>query len=330
MKRLVTSVLLLGAAISAGAETIQLKDGDVINAPIVAQDDTTVTIDHPSLGEVKIAKDQIAATYADPDAMAAAMAEKDAADKAAELEAERAADGGLFGSGFLKGWNRRLEAGLTGAEGNSQNLNFRTGFFADYEDDEDRWIYAMVYRAATSDGTTTEKRFFAELIKDWLIPDEDYFFFANGRYDWDDFQDWDSRWSGFGGVGYQFIADETWNVRGRAGIGGNQEMGGVQGDEFTTEALIGVEADYKIKEDHSIAFTNYLYPSLERIDAFRNITTLDYIIRIDQDKGLDLKLGLTPRAQEWAFLRAREGDIARMLASMDGISGAQVSIVPAK
>jgi hypothetical protein len=63
----------------------------------------------------------------------------------------------------------------------------------------------MLYRTASADGTTTEKRFTAELFKDWLLPGEDYFYFANGRYDWDDFQDWDSRWSGFGGIGYQFL-----------------------------------------------------------------------------------------------------------------------------
>ena len=42
----------------------------------------------------------------------------------------------------------------------------------------------------------------------------------------------------------------------------------------------------------------------------------------------DLKLGLTPAAQEWAFLRAREGDIARMINGMSGIIASQVNIVP--
>ena len=69
-------------------------------------------------------------------------------------------------------------------------------------------------------------------------------------------------------------------------------MGGAQGDEFTFEALLGVEADYKIKDGHSIAFTNYLYPSLEDAADFRNVTTLDYIITIDRDKGMALKLGV--------------------------------------
>lgn len=284
--------LLLTLTPLAHAETIQLKGGDVINASLTAQDDNSVTIDHPSLGEMTISRDKIEAVYADADAMAASLAEKDAAQKAQALQAERTADEGLLGTGLFQGWNRQLELGLNGAEGNSQNLNFRAAFKTDYEDDEDRWLYSMAYRTASSNGATTEKNFNAELFKDWLLPEEDYFFFANGRFDWDDFQDWDTRWSGFGGAGYQFLDNDKWNVRGRAGLGGSQEMGGTLGDEFTTEAQLGIEADYQIKDGHAIAFTNYLYPSFEDAADFRNNTTLDYVITIDRDKGLALKLGL--------------------------------------
>ena len=42
----------------------------------------------------------------------------------------------------------------------------------------------------------------------------------------------------------------------------------------------------------------------------------------------DLSLGLTPSAQKWAFLRAKEGDIARMLNGIKGISASQINIVP--
>lgn len=42
----------------------------------------------------------------------------------------------------------------------------------------------------------------------------------------------------------------------------------------------------------------------------------------------DLKLGLTPQAQDWAFLRAKEGDIADMIGNIHGIAAARVSIVP--
>lgn len=287
-----TLFIASGTGLTYAAQTIQLKDGDVINAAITAKDDKSVTIDHPSLGTITIPHEQIEAVYDHPDAMAAATAKKDAAQKAQALEHERATDEGIFGSGLFKGWNRQLEIGLNGAEGNSRNLNFRAAFTADYEDDEDRWLYSMLYRTASSNGATTEKNFNTELFKDWLLPSKDYFYFANARLDWDDFQDWDTRWSGFGGIGYQLLDEEQWNLRGRAGAGGNQEMGGTLGDEFTTEALAGIEADYKIKDGHSLAFTNYLYPSLENVADFRNNTTLDYIITIDRNKGMALKLGV--------------------------------------
>jgi flagellar M-ring protein FliF len=42
----------------------------------------------------------------------------------------------------------------------------------------------------------------------------------------------------------------------------------------------------------------------------------------------DLQIGLTPQAQQWAFLRAAEGDLARMLNGIDGIVASQVHVVP--
>ena len=41
-----------------------------------------------------------------------------------------------------------------------------------------------------------------------------------------------------------------------------------------------------------------------------------------------LELGLTPQAQQWAFLREAEGDLARMLNGIEGVVASQVHIVP--
>lgn len=286
-----TTALLIAIGTTASAETIQLKDGDVINAPITAQDDASVTIKHASLGDIKISRDKISAIYADPDAMAASLAEAAAKDKAAALEAERAADEGLMGVGLFAGWNRQLEAGLNGSDGNSENLNFRLAFHGDYEDAEDRWIFDMIYRRATSNGNVTDNNFQTKLTKDWLLPEEDYFYFANGIFDWDDLQDWEYRLGGFGGLGYQFMKNDKWDVKGRAGLGGNREFGSAN-NAFTPEALLGAEATYQISDNQSIAMSNTLFPSLEEFGDFRNITTLDYVIAIDRDKGMNLKIGI--------------------------------------
>ncbi|XAM01575.1 DUF481 domain-containing protein [Phycisphaeraceae bacterium D3-23] len=290
-KLFTTTALMLAVCGFASAETIELVDGDVINAPITARDAASVTVNHPSLGEMTISRDRITAIHEDVDAHAEAQAEQEAAEAADALAAERAADEGMFGTGLFKGWNRQISLGINGAEGNSQNINIRGNFHTDYEDDTDRWIFDMLYRVSRSNGSTTENRFQAELIKDWLLPDEDYFFWANAKFEWDDFEVWDNRISGFVGVGYQFVDNDKWNVRGRAGIGGNQTNGGGT-NEFTVEALLGVEVDYTISDSQSVQFTNYLYPSLEDAADFRNITTLAWQIEIDKDKGMSLQLGV--------------------------------------
>lgn len=289
--QLTTAALMLACCGSALGETITLSDGDVINAPITARDAATITINHPTLGELTIERSRIVSIHDD------AVAQAEAVEAAAEVEAaealalERAADEGMFGTGLFKGWNRQFSLGINGAEGNSRNANIRAGFHTDYEDDTDRWNFDMLYRVSRASGATTENRFSTELTKDWLMPGEDYFYWANGKFEWDDFEVWDNRISGYGGIGYQFIEDEKWNVRGRLGVGGNQTNGGGT-NEFTVEAFIGVEVDYTISDKQSIAFTNYFYPSLEDGGDFRNITTLGWNIEIDQDKGMSLQLGI--------------------------------------
>ncbi len=286
-----TAALLLSACGAAQAETITLVDGDVINAPITASDDTSITINHPTLGELTIPRLKVASIHDDADALAEARAAQEEAEAAEALAAERAADDGIFGTGLLQGWTRRISLGINGAEGNSRNTNIRANFNAGYEDDEDRWAFDMLYRVSRASGATTENRFQAELTKDWLMPGEDYFYWANAKFEWDDFEVWDNRISGFVGIGYQFIDNDTWDVRGRAGVGGNQTNGGGT-NEFTAEAFLGVEVDYAISDKQSVAFTNYLYPSLEDGGEFRNITTLGWQIEIDQDKGMSLELGV--------------------------------------
>ena len=312
MRSQLTTALLLTAGLAiaplATAETIVLTNGDVINAEKVSETDSTMIIKHPAFGEVTLQKDQIKAVYADADAMKAAQVEAEALKKAqAKKEAYENDEGIFWGSGFLKGWNRKIRLGVNGADGNSQNVNFRASFHGDYEDTDDRWLFDMVYRAARSNGATSDNQFYAALTKDWLLPDHDYFYFANGRYDWDQFEDWDSRLSGFAGMGYQFLDDETWNVRARAGAGGNQTFGGsTQSDEFTPEALIGVEADYVIGEDHELAFTNYTYPSLDEGGEFRNVTVLGYVIGLDND--MDLVLGIANEYDSAAPSNVKKND----------------------
>lgn len=58
-----TLVLLLGAAASpasAEGDTVQLVGGDALRGTVVSETDAAVTIDHPALGRIEIARERIA------------------------------------------------------------------------------------------------------------------------------------------------------------------------------------------------------------------------------------------------------------------------------
>lgn len=86
-------------------------------------------------------------------------------------------------------------------------------------------------------------------------------------------------------------------------------------------ALDAEEIPYRIQDNGSL-----LVPDDQVGKAKAAVAAADLTPSL-QDVS-DLKMGLTPRAQEWAFLRAREGDLARMINGIAEINASHVSIVP--
>ncbi len=188
-------------------------------------------------------------------------------------------------------WKHEIEAGLNGSSGNSESMNLHTGYTGSYKDANHGWKITSAYDKAKSDGTESRNQFFADLLKDWYWSDSPWFAFAQGRYDWDEFKDWDYRLSGSGGVGYEFLDDDTWYLAGRFGLGGNKTYGDIN-EEFTAEALLGFDAAWTISERESVDFKTTFYPSLEESGEYRNITTFNWKMSFSEQGNLAMKIGL--------------------------------------
>ncbi len=257
-------------------------------------------------------------------ALAQAQNEYDAA--RAEYErtdgggADQPADGGGEGgedalaapTSFWTGWEGSAEAGITGSDGNTENFSFRASLSLERKTDKMETTFGLAYKYATEDGTQNASRFEAKGRNDWLIPDSRWRYFVQGKYEFDEFQDWDSRISGFGGVGYEFIRPEDQgpniSLVGRAGLGGSQTIGGTD-EGFTPEGLLGLDFVWDIKDDHKFVATTELYPSLEEMGEFRWITNLGYEIMLDAEMNLFLKIGVEDRYDSNPGGSAKRNDI---------------------
>ena len=261
------------------ADSIKLKNGDSLQGTIEKQSEQSIELTHDVLGTLTIPREQIAELQIDkPDD--------------GEPEPEPAAERGLFNTGFLAGWSRGVTLGINGSEGVTQNTKIHLDFKGDYEDETDRWILATAYNWKTEDKKTTDNNFYISLDRDWLNPDSPWFWFARSRYDWDEFTEWDHRLGFFGGPGYQFIKNDTWNLRGRTGAGGKYTWGG-SNSGFEAEALIGADLGWNISDSQSLKFKTTFYPSLERGGEFRNISSLDWKLDVSEFyRGIALKVGI--------------------------------------
>lgn len=188
-------------------------------------------------------------------------------------------------------WKQAVEAGLNGSNGSSDSLSLHLGYTASRKGEEDGWKFLSAFDKAESGGVESRNQFFADLQREWFWQGNPWFGFVQGRYDKDKFKDWDYRLSATGGAGYEFIKHENWYLNGRLGLGGNRTYGDTD-EAFTTEALLALDAVWAISEREAVDFNTTFYPNLEESDEYRNITSLNWKMRMTEAGNLAMKIGL--------------------------------------
>jgi putative salt-induced outer membrane protein YdiY len=274
---ILTSLL---ATTPVSADDIFLVNGDRLSGSIISETDDTITLQHILLGELTLPRAQVAHVKAANE------------ETKQEVSAETPQpDQGRPETGWLSDWKTKVSLGIAGAAGKSDDQKINAGIKAKYEDQTTRWSHETAYFRNEADRELSDHSLKSLLNRDWLLPGSPWFRFAGGRFDWDEFQDWDYRMAANGGVGYEFLNTDDYRVLGRAGVGANQTFGDRQ--ELTLEGLIEVDATWRISAAQTFAFTNTLHPSLEESGEFRNLTSLDWTLDLDKESGFGLKISLT-------------------------------------
>ncbi len=305
---LVLGLTALGPG-AAWGDVLILTNGDRISGTILKQTDEATVIEHPVLGALTVPADQISSVFVgaapqvepapEPETEAApepgpetAAAEVAAPTPPAPEEPEPEDNAGMFGTSFLRGWNKGVELGFSGKSGNTEETDIFAAVFADFEDERDRWEFDARYFLSTSEGETTDNEFYASILKDWKYPNSPWFWFARARYDWDQFEDWRHRISAHMGPGYEIINTEELKWRARAGVGVLGEFGGEADDRVTPEGLAGTEVIWNISERQKLTAHATVFPDLGDVGRYRSLSGAEWSIKIDRADGLSLKFGI--------------------------------------
>lgn len=287
-KNLVFVILIFFFSTRAFSDMIELENGDILNVIIVKETDDFITVKHPILDEITIKKSNIKKI---------ATEEKESVKKA-KVELAKALsdeppppDEGMFGTGLLAGWYRSIDAGLSGASGPSTNAKLTAGAKFEYEDKEKRWRYNAIYFFNSEDNIISDNRFNTTLLRDWFITDSNWFYFASGGYDWDEFKNYDHRLRLGGGNGYQFYKSETAEFATRHGLNNTYSIFKNQNNRYELELLLGIDWSWQINDEMSLTFINTTYPAMTDLGQFRNVTDFEFKHSIAFQKSLAIKLG---------------------------------------
>lgn len=259
--------VVIAAAIPTSAEPIALISGETLEAHVISREDGVWRVSHPVLGELDIPAEAIV-------------------EPTPEVE-----DQGMFGSGWLLGWDRQLELGVSGAEGNSNNADLRGGLLFAVERDEHRFKWLTEYFYSRSEGKSTRNHLLSTATRDWLLPDSAWFLFAEARYELDRFEDWDHRVAARLGPGYQFVDTKSWNLRGRLGLGATRTFGG-DDDRWTPEGSAGLELGWTINERQSFAAYTTIFPDFSDPGEYRNLAGAAWELSLSDARALNFKIAV--------------------------------------
>lgn len=203
-------------------------------------------------------------------------------------------DRGAFAR-WLSSWKSRIEVGVNGAEGNSTRQSLRLGFATNRKTEKIETKLSSTYKLTQNNGERSENRLQIDGRNDWLQGGDSHLrYFVTGTLEFDEFQAWDARASGFGGLGYEIIKTDKTTLLGRGGFGGSQRFGGTD-DEFRAEAFLAGDLSHKINDAQKLTAALEYLPDTDGWSEYRLNGNASWEMRIDPDSELFLRVGVATR-----------------------------------
>jgi putative salt-induced outer membrane protein YdiY len=194
------------------------------------------------------------------------------------------------------GWSLALDLSLDSSAGSTEEATTRFGAHVRRKLRDERLTVDMSYYHKTSEGDVTDNKFTAGAVHDWLNPGSRWFFFAAGRYDYDEFESWQQRANLQVGPGYNLISTDRALLNLRVGAGGRKEWGS-ENKDIKLEGLAGFDLKWKLTDRQTFETAAFLFPVLTDFDDYRTRTTLNWRYLMSKELNLSLLFGLVHEYQ---------------------------------
>lgn len=191
-------------------------------------------------------------------------------------------------------WEKGIELGINGSEGNAQAFSILTSGKLKRKTEVSEWGIDIVYGKTEADDVLTQHYAFFNSRADYNLGEGRWSLFNITRLEYDEFKEFDLRLAINGGVGYDILDGDCHKLTGRFGGGTSREFGGSD-DDWVPEAVFGMDYEHELTEKQKVSVTSDYYPSWENFSDYRLVTQASWELILDEESNLSLKLGLLDR-----------------------------------
>lgn len=271
------------STIEAPDATVTLAGGDIIDGKLIERTDSAIVLKHANLGRLEIPRDRI-------DSLKVKEPEFKREERAGLLEPILRKLSAKTSRLREKGWNSSVDISLDSSSGNTDEQSLRFGGNLGREGTDTRGKLDTSYYYKVKKGIVTDNKFTLGYLHDWLEPESDWFKFAYGRFDYDEFESWQQRANILVGSGYHLIDSNEIKLDARLGFGPRKEWGS-QNDDIKFEGAIGGSIEWTINKKEKLEFASYFIPTFGDLDDYRGRMSGEWRFLFDKDLNLSFLLG---------------------------------------
>ena len=305
------SSINMGAVMSQDgtkADEIVLADGDVIRGTIVEENDDEVVLMHPVFEQMRIPRDRILAVKRGaprppkpgfgeivtgagvrPQTSTRQMPPQETPAQETVQDPDEDSEKTIDALVNFEHWNFVIGAAFGYVENVNSEFNVRLSAQAEHNSEFARLRINGAYFLNSANSEIIDNDISFSTTQDWFFPESDWSIFARGSYQWDEFELWEHRVSGYVGPGYKLFNTETLTVDTRFGAGVTYEYGVPQ---TFPELLASVEWTWQINDRQKLAGTFSYAPEVTNFNQFRLSLNAEWNFQLQEAEGLSFYIGL--------------------------------------
>jgi putative salt-induced outer membrane protein YdiY len=189
-------------------------------------------------------------------------------------------------------WDGSFELGMNGSEGNAKSFSIKAGANLKRTTEYHVLGFDVNYFRTSTDEVQTQHNALLRTEYERLFGDESpWSLFVRNIFEYDEFRAFDLRHAVNAGVGYRLIRTERVKLKNRFGAGASREYGGPN-DEWSPEAVFGVDYEHQLTEKQKLSLTMDYFPEWGDFTDFRLLTVVSWEVVLDAEANLHLKLAL--------------------------------------